>query len=142
VVTDRQAVWIRQLSDPPASHCTLVAENGDVLVGFAHTVLDDDPTWGALLDNLHVAFALKRNRIGSSLLAATARTVAARAPESGLYLWVLEQNASALAFYEARGGKRVGRRLVSPPGGDPSRLSGAPSAFRYAWSDPSVLLIV
>src|SRR5262249_47772561 len=44
-------------------------------------------------------FGLKRNRIGGSLLAATARTVAAR--ESGLYLWVVEQNASAQAFYEA-----------------------------------------
>jgi len=141
VATDRHAVWIRQLRNPPASHCTLVAENGGALVGFAHTVLNDDPTWGALLDNLHVAFVLKRNGVGSSLLAATAQTVAARTPESGLYLWVLEQNTSAQAFYEARGGKRVGRRLISPPGGDPSRLSGAPSAFRYAWPDPAALLI-
>jgi ribosomal protein S18 acetylase RimI-like enzyme len=141
VATDRQTVWIRQLSNPPASHCTLVAEDGDVLVGFAHSVFDDDPTWGALLDNLHVVFALKRNGIGTSLLTATARTVVARAPDSGLYLWVLEQNTTAQAFYEARGGKRVDRRLVSPPGGDPSRLSGTPSAFRYAWPEPSTLLI-
>ena len=141
VATDRQAVWTRQLSNPPACHCALVAENGDALVGLAHTVLDDDPTWGALLDNLHVVFALKRNRIGSNLLAATARTVAARTPESGLYLWVLEQNTPAQAFYEARGAKRVGRQLVSPPGDIPSRLSGAPSAFRYVWPDPSALLI-
>ena len=62
-------------------------------------VLDEDPIWGARPDTPHVTFGLKRNRIGGSLLAATARTVAAR--ESGLYLWVLEQNASAQAFYEA-----------------------------------------
>ena len=62
-------------------------------------VLDEDPIWGARPDTPHVTFGLKRNRIGGSLLAATARTVAAR--ESGLYLWVLEQNASAQAFYVA-----------------------------------------
>ena len=139
VATDRRRVWSSRLTNPPATHCTLVAESGGALVGFAHTVLDDDPTWGALLDNLHVAFALKRNRVGTTLLAAAARTVAVRTPTSGLYLWVLEQNTPAQAFYEARGGTRVGRRLVSPPGGDPTRLNGAPSAFRYAWPNPRIL---
>ncbi len=29
--------------------------SGGGLIGFAHTAFDEDPTWGALLDNLHVA---------------------------------------------------------------------------------------
>ena len=63
-----------------------------------------------------------------------------RRPGSGLYLWVLEQNVDAQAFYEARGAVRVERAPVPPPGGVQSRLNGSPSAFRYAWSDPAVLL--
>ena len=43
-----------------------------------------------------------------------------RPERTGLYLWVLEQNAGARAFYEARGGRCVGRDLVSPPGGLPA----------------------
>jgi hypothetical protein len=72
---------------------------------------------------------------------AAARAVIAGRPASGLYLWVLEQNDAAQAFYEARRGLRSGWALVPAPGGDPTRLNGAPGGFRYAWSDPSVLLI-
>jgi hypothetical protein len=71
---------------------------------------------------------------------AAARAVIEGRPCSGLYLWVLEQNDAAQAFYEARRGLRSGWALVPAPGGDPTRLYGAPGGFRYAWSDPSVLL--
>ncbi len=43
-----------------------------------------------------------------------------------MYLWVLEQNLDARAFYEARGGTLVERALVSPPGGEPRWLNGSP----------------
>ncbi|MGI8904249.1 MAG: GNAT family N-acetyltransferase [Solirubrobacteraceae bacterium] len=137
VVGDRLAVWTDRLREPNPQRCTILAEYGG-LVGFANTFFDDDPTWGALLDNLHVAEAHKRRGIGSRLLALTAEAVIRRAG-SGLYLWVLEQNASAQAFYHARGGRRVGRGLVSPPGGIPSRLTGSPAKLRFAWTDPTVL---
>ncbi len=57
-----------------------------------------------------------------------------------MYLWVLEQNLDAQAFYEARGGSCVGRELVSAPGGIASRRSGSPVKLRYAWPDATVLL--
>ncbi len=57
-----------------------------------------------------------------------------------MYLWVLEQNADARAFYEARGGKCVERALVPPPGGIASRLIGTPFGLRYAWADPAAAL--
>lgn len=42
-------------------------------------------------------------------------------PSSGLYLWVLEQNKAAQAFFDARGGICVGRKLAGPsPAGDVS----------------------
>ena len=31
-------------------------------MGLAHTQLGEDPAWGALLDNLHVSYGLKRTR--------------------------------------------------------------------------------
>jgi ribosomal protein S18 acetylase RimI-like enzyme len=140
VTADRLAVWADRLRTPdPACH-TIVAESGGRPVGFAHTVFDDDPRWGALLDNLHVASEHKRLGIGSRLLALTAQAVTEREDRTGLHLWVLEQNADAQAFYRARGGRCVGRRQISPPGGLPGRLNGSPAALRYVWPDPAVLL--
>jgi ribosomal protein S18 acetylase RimI-like enzyme len=135
------AVWTERLCRPDDSCRTLIAEDAGRLAGFAHVALDEDPIWGALLDNLHVVHGLKRLGIGTRLMDAAARAVIAGRPASGLYLWVLEQNDAAQAFYEARRGLRSGWALVPAPGGDPTRLNGAPGGFRYAWSDPSVLLI-
>jgi ribosomal protein S18 acetylase RimI-like enzyme len=139
VFADPLAVWTGLLREPDPRRCTIVAEDGS-LAGIAHTVFDDDPTWGALLDNLHVAHGHKRRGIGSRLLALTAGAVMERPGRTSLYLWVLEQNVDAQAFYHARGGRCVGRALVSPPGGNPSRLTGSPAKLRYAWPDPTVLL--
>ena len=139
VVTDRLAVWTDRLREPDPRRCTILAEKGS-LVGFANTLFDDDPTWGALLDNLHVADGHKRRGIASRLLALTAEALIGRPERTGLYLWVLEQNVDAQAFYLARGGRCVGRGLASPPGGIASRLAGSPAKLRYAWPELTVLL--
>lgn len=133
VAADRLAVWSERLTKPRPDQCTIVAEQGGVVVGFAHTILDDDPMLGALLDNLHVAHDLKGHGIGTRLMAETAKSVTQRTPSSGLYLFVLEQNTAAQAFYEARGGTCVGRHTSEAPGG------GAIVALKYAWPDPSIL---
>jgi GNAT superfamily N-acetyltransferase len=142
-------LWTRRLAAPDPRNRTILAElqrasgdqagGGRALVGLAHTVLDDHPTWGALLDNLHVGYDLKRQGVGTRLLSLTAQAVLAEKPESGLYLWVLERNASARAFYDARGGTCVESREVLPPGGDPARLNGKPKGLRYTWPDPAKL---
>jgi GNAT superfamily N-acetyltransferase len=138
-------LWTRRLAAPDPGHRTILAEldqadGGRELVGLAHTVLDDNPTWGALLDNLHVRYGLKRQGVGTRLLGLTARAVLAARPGSGLYLWVLERNAGARAFYDARGGTCVESVEVKPPGGDPARLKGKPRGLRYTWPDPASLL--
>jgi len=132
--------WTERLSalDPQAR--TIVAELGGEVMALAHTRLGDDATWGALLDNLHVSYELKRRGIGTRLLALTAQAALDSSPASGLYLWVLEQNAAARAFYTARGGACVERQPVLPPGGDLSRLNGAPMSLRFTWPDPATLL--
>jgi hypothetical protein len=134
------ATWAERLSalDPRAR--TIVGELGGEVVAFAHTRLGEDATWGALLDNLHVSYGLKGLGIGTRLMALTAQSVLDSTPGSGLYLWVLEQNAGARAFYAARSGTWVETCADSAPGGDPSRLNGNPMCLRIAWPDPSKLV--
>jgi GNAT superfamily N-acetyltransferase len=130
VVADRMAEWTERLARPALDRYTVVADLDGGVAGFAHTILDADPTWGAYLDNLHVAHDMKRHGIGARLMAETARAVTLRRPSSRLYLWVLEQNTAAQAFYGAQGGSCVGRELTGPfPGG------GYAFSFRYAWLD-------
>jgi GNAT superfamily N-acetyltransferase len=133
-------LWTARLATPDPRARTIVAERDGTVVGLAHTLLGQDATRGAFLDNLHVAYGLKRQGIGTRLLALTVQAVLEASPASGLYLWVLEQNSDARAFYTARGGVCVERFQVPPPGGDPARLSGKPITLIYAWRDPSQLL--
>jgi ribosomal protein S18 acetylase RimI-like enzyme len=135
VLADRRSVWSARLTQAGQwDQCTIIAERDGAMVGFAHTFLEYDPQWGALLDNLHVRHDVKRLGIGARLMAETARAVIDRTPSSGLYLWVLEGNKAAQAFYDAQGGKCVGREESEPPGG--RMVVG----LRYVWPDPSVLL--
>lgn len=133
VRAERLTVWTARLRVPDPRSQTILAEDGEGLVAFAHTVFEDDPCWGALVDNLHVAQGRKRRGIGSRLMGLTERAVLERG--TGFYLWVLEQNHDARAFYEARGGRCVERAPVPPPGGVASRLNGSPVGLRYAWTD-------
>jgi ribosomal protein S18 acetylase RimI-like enzyme len=135
VAADRLAVWTDRLAAPRPEHRTILVELGDHIVGFAHTVLDDDPTWGALLDNLHVRHDVKGRGLGTGLMAETAAAVAAWDPSSGLYLWVLEQNRAAQAFYEALGGTPADRQEDDAPGG------GTVVGIRYVWPEPSTLVV-
>jgi GNAT superfamily N-acetyltransferase len=137
VLADRLSVWSERLREPDPRRLTIVADDGD-LVGFANTYLDDDPLWGSLVDNLHVAPSHMRRGIGARLLALTAEALLERPGRTGLYLWVLEQNVDARAFYEARGGRCVEHAPVPPPGGVAGRLTGSPVGLRYAWADPAV----
>jgi hypothetical protein len=133
-------MWAERFAAPDPRARTILAERDGTVVGLAHTILGSHPVWGALLDNLHVCYGLKRQGIGTELLTLTARAVLDAEPSSGLYLWVLEQNAAARAFYGARGGTCVDHRKVGAPGGDSTRLNGQPVGLRMAWRDPSRLL--
>jgi ribosomal protein S18 acetylase RimI-like enzyme len=123
VQADRHAVWTEQVWARDSRY---------------HTIFDEDPTWGALLDNLHVAHGQKRRGVGRQLMRLTARAVVERG--TGLYLWVLEQNVDGQSFYEALGAKRLEEAPVTPPGGVAGRLRGSPLKLRYAWADPAILL--
>jgi GNAT superfamily N-acetyltransferase len=101
VFGNRLSVWSERPTKPDPESRTILAESARGLFGFAHTVLDEDVCWGALIDNLHVRRGLKRRGIGTQLLQRTAQAVLDRSPSSGLYLWVLEQNSDAQSFLRA-----------------------------------------
>jgi ribosomal protein S18 acetylase RimI-like enzyme len=134
VDTDRLALWTERLAQPAPEDRTVVAVAGGEVVGLVHTVLHDDPDWGALVDNLHVRADHKRHGVGARLLGHAAAAVLAAEPVTGLWLWVLEGNESAKAFYAARGGAFVGREEFDTPGG------GRAVGLRVVWPDPAVLL--
>ncbi len=136
VEADRGRVWSGRLTDPSVNQRTLVAEIDDRVVGFVHLICNDDPEWGALVDNLHVTHERRGQGIGTLLMAAAAQALLDAHSESPrIYVWVLEQNTDAQSFYEARGGKRVGRGIVNPPGGGPTSVK-----FRYVWPDAAALI--
>jgi ribosomal protein S18 acetylase RimI-like enzyme len=134
VVADRLSIWSARLATPARTE-TLVAEDGSRAVGFVHVILDDDPRWGSLIDNLHVVPDRQRSGIGSALLGRAAQVIVERATTRSMYLWVLKQNSAAQQFYRAQGGTCVEEGTASPPGGIPSRLNGTPAKLRIAWPD-------
>lgn len=138
VVTDRLTVWSQRLAAPVGTR-TLLVEDGADLLGFVHVVLDNDAKWGSLVDNLHVTAARQRTGLGRELLTRAAGQVVDRAQSPALYLWVLEQNAPAQAFYAAMGAAHVETLLVGAPAGDPTRLNGTPAKFRMSWPDAAAL---
>ena len=152
---DRVAVWSARLAVADLHRVTLVAEPepaeqagaadesdtrhmavaASALVGFVHLVVDDDPRWGSLIDNLHVATGRHRGGVGSGLIMRAAEVAAERGATPALYLWVQEQNAAAQAFYAAHGGQVVEHASIAAPGGVPGRLNGNPRKLRIAWPD-------
>ena len=109
-------------------------------MGLAHTVLDDDPTWGALLDNLHVGYGLKRQGVGTRLLSLTAQAVLADRPDPACTCGSSSRTRTPAPSTTPAAARCVESREVLPPGGDPARLNGTPRGLRYTWPDPARLL--
>lgn len=136
---DRLAVWTARLRQVPGSAITILAEGTDGVAGFVHAVPDDDPRWGSLIDNLHVAAAHQRRGLGTALLRRAAAAIAAHATQPGVYLWVQERNTAAQRFYATLGGERAGEAASVGPGGIAERLVGSPVKLRIHWPDAAAL---
>jgi ribosomal protein S18 acetylase RimI-like enzyme len=132
---NRRSVWSARLAVSGGT-ATFLAEDANGLAGFVHVVLDESPEWGSLVDNLHVRNGLRGTGIGTRLLTAAARTVVAKSSTRSMYLWVLEQNLSAQAFYRARGGAQVERVVCRPPN---IPVAGNPYKLRVSWTDVTAL---
>ena len=112
VVEDRVTLWRDRLNtNAPDRQLVLTAVSDDTLTGFVCVLLDAEPVFGPLLDNLHVKPALKGTGIGSLLFRAAREWVDQRAPAQPMHLWVLEGNLPARRFYDRHGGKVAEHRI-------------------------------
>ncbi|MEM1374529.1 MAG: N-acetyltransferase [Pseudomonadota bacterium] len=101
VAADLGALWAKL----PATDLVLVADNAGVVQGFLafRMSIDNLSADGPLLDNLHVAPALRGGGIGEALLRAGMIAVGARGFDR-FWLTVLENNHAARRFYLRLGG--------------------------------------
>lgn len=112
VEADRRAVWHDRLTAPSPDLEVIVAETDGGLAGFASLFHEREPAWGGFVDNLHSGASVRGKGVGKALLVATARRVADRAPDKGLYLWVFKRNEAAVGFYSALGAE-IAEQLMS-----------------------------
>lgn len=128
VVDDRLAYWPARLARF-ASDRTLVLKAVDdaTLLGFVCVLLDEEPEWGARLDNLHVSPQARGTGAGYALFQAAREWIARVAPGVPLHLWCVEANQIARRFYDRQGGKVVETMHRS--------FAGQPSVpeVRYWW---------
>ena len=134
ITAERAEAWRQRFADPAreVGTVTIVAEQDGELVGFVHSVIDDDPKWGTLLDNLHVRHDVQGRGIARRLIGETAAVLRERGRQR-VYLWALEANERARHLYGALDGEAVETSVWEFAG-------AAIPSFRYAWADLDPLL--
>ena len=130
---ERKRAWQARLENPAGNQFVRLAFDAAALVGFICAYGAEDPQWGSLVDNLHVASTAKRNGIGASLMRQAGAWLDASYPDVGVYLFVLEVNASARRFYERLGAQNAGVSTMETHGGAIVR------SCRYVWPSAEAL---
>jgi GNAT superfamily N-acetyltransferase len=131
---DRRRVWHERLTIPNPRRLVSVAAIDSRVVGFICAFANEDPLFGSYIDNLHVAHDLQRSGIGRALMRRAGEWLCATAPQAGVYLWVMEANGPARAFYQRLGAVHAGTVNLEDPGG------GRAPNCRYVWSQPRLLV--
>ena len=133
---ERLEIWQKRFSPTfPKPMFVLLADFSTHLGGFVCVFPEADATFGSFVDNLHVAQQLHRRGIGRRLMSEAAGRLLTDGSNSGVYLWVVEQNQNAQRFYENAGGIASGPEEISTPEGH------LVVAFRYHWPDPRLLIV-
>ena len=134
--TERRTAWRTRLNGAtPCADWGLVAEDpAGRLLGFAWVMPGNDPTWGDYIDNLHVAPDAKGGGIGRRLMQGVAAELQRQGSPRGLYLFVLDVNTAARAFYERLGAEITDRQMSDPLGGREHPI------WRCVWRQPARLL--
>lgn len=133
VFADRHQHWHSRLHAQPAPY-VLLAHSQGIPSGFVCVVLDADPHWGALIDNLHVHPNAKGSGLGRHLLHRAFEWIERQRPGSAAHLWVYEQNKTARGFYEHLGGTRNEQVMETFTDGSTAL------ALRYVWPEPGRLI--
>jgi GNAT superfamily N-acetyltransferase len=125
--------WQAVLATDDPQAATLVAESDGAVVGFVRAAPSREPLFCGRCEvkYLYVDRAQARRGIGRLLLTRVAQLVQQR-DHRALALGVVDGNAPAITFYEALGGKLIGRYT------DPGPLWRSDNLL-YAWDDLAVL---
>lgn len=132
---DRLDTWHKRLGTVNPNQHVTVALLDDRLIGFCCIQLDDDPVFGSLIDNLHVASTLHRSGVGKMLLSYSAMIIRNKASGKKVYLWVYENNVNARRAYEHLGATNF--ETIDKKNDDGSMAR----ACRYTWDDVSKLIL-
>jgi len=129
VLPDRLSAWRKILSPEDENrYSTLLAYQGEMLVGFICAGFDAHNISETLIESLHVHPSFKRGGIGRVLMQRTVALIEERRPDSSVYLLVYEENTNASAFYDKLGGEVAGRELGLRYDGQQNKYF-----FKYAW---------
>ncbi|MDQ4139497.1 MAG: GNAT family N-acetyltransferase [Bacteroidota bacterium] len=131
---DRLKVWHERLQNPPENQKIILATLNENLVGLSCFYLNDDPDFGTLIDNLHVAKNLQKSGVGAMLLKESAKFIRDHANFPKMYLWVYELNKNARAFYDRLGGKNF--QTIEVENIDKTKAL----VCRYVWEDVSSII--
>lgn len=108
IADERTNLWRSRFSTLGSDRFHVVlAESPGGLVGFACVLLDEDPKWGACLDNLHVLSGWRSRGVGRRLFGEAVQWVMSKEPDWPIHLWVFEANAGARRLYDALGGEVI-----------------------------------
>jgi len=130
IAAERVNLWLARFSPPGLDRLGVwLAEVGGIPAGFACILLDEEPGWGACLDNLHVLPAYRSRGLGRRLFRLATEWVRAVEPGWPVYLWVFAANTEARRFYDALGG-----RIVEEHAKEVLPGITVPS-LRYVWYD-------
>ncbi|MGF1701382.1 GNAT family N-acetyltransferase [Photobacterium makurazakiensis] len=133
VFSERTQLWQKRFSEPQANQRVFIAVQNDVLCGFICCYIDEDDSWGTLIENLHVNPQFKGQGIGRSLLQYAVKQTANETNLDGLYLEVLAENTSAQAFYHHLGADKAKAQQWQAPEGS------TVDEFVYRWDTVSTL---
>jgi GNAT superfamily N-acetyltransferase len=129
VVADRLECWTARFASFAADRAlVLKAVSDGTLLGYVCVLLDEEPEWGARLDNLHVTPESKGTGVGYALFQAAREWIARVSPGTAMHLWCVESNHVARRFYDRQGGAIVEAASRS--------FAGQPAVpeLRYWWA--------
>jgi ribosomal protein S18 acetylase RimI-like enzyme len=128
-VEERKRRWIEIWTQAGPDQTTLVAEQGQVLVGFGHCGPQRSRSlpYAGEFYSVYVQPEAQRQGVGRALMQAMAFFLLSRGIAAAS-LWVARDNAGACRFYEAIGGRTVAERTEEHTG-------AAIAEIAYGWDN-------
>jgi GNAT superfamily N-acetyltransferase len=133
VEKERLEFWHKKFLSSSPNQQIILAISDQSIVGFSCLYLDYDPTYGSLLDNLHVLQKFHNAGIGRLLFKNCAETILKKAATPKMHLWVYEANENARKVYEHLGASHLYTIKKITDDGTEARVC------KYLWEDISSL---